>query len=173
MEFWPIERSKKMKLFSKVKFWTILRKIAQYSGEQVSAIWDPGIPDPGFCFNDTQILIPDPRFKKMSPKPQSQIQKVEYQSQIWIPDLEKFSQIPLFPENSRDFFGRSLRNQFSTGKERGPHGSTASVHHHFLHNVFRISIKTSRRKNPAKRLSGFILQKRDGKKSIIFTLLPG
>ena len=33
-----------------------------------------GIPDPGFCENDSQISIPDPRFSKPIPNPHSRSQ---------------------------------------------------------------------------------------------------
>ena len=32
--------------------------------DQGSAIWDREIPDPGFCINQSQIPIPEPRFSK-------------------------------------------------------------------------------------------------------------
>ena len=92
--------------------------------QQGSAIWDPGIPNPGFFVNESQIPIPDPRFLKPipNPNPRSQIFKIKSQSQSQIPDFKnqipipipdpgnpgKFSQIPEIPEKSQKSPGSQI-----------------------------------------------------------------
>ena len=73
-------------------------------GHQGSAIWDPGIPNPGFFVNKSQIPIPDPRFLKPipNPNPRSQIFKIKSQSQSQILEIKSQSQSQILeiPENS-------------------------------------------------------------------------
>ena len=72
--------------------------------DQGSAIWDPAIPDPGFCITETQITLLD--FQNLSQIPDSALPPCipgifrdyhkETKSQSQIPDSENKSQIPDF-----------------------------------------------------------------------------
>ena len=93
--------------------WTQTRFLPRPTSVQGSAMWDPGVPDPGFCENESRIPIPDfknqslsqifktkpnPRFSKSIPNPTSRKSR-ETQSNLGNPGKKQKSpgsQIPYY-----------------------------------------------------------------------------